>query len=74
MARQGYNFKALVQKWEEIVHRLCDEVTPHDVLSAVKQYLDLVQKDFEKQNLNGERFKKASDLLEQVLKLLDPEE
>jgi hypothetical protein len=72
--RKGYNFKHLIEKWDEIVMRLCEEVTPHDVLSVVKDYLKVVAADFDKVGLDPDRFNKAVELLDQALAHINPTE
>jgi hypothetical protein len=70
--RKGYNFKHLLEKWDEIVLRLCEEVTPHDVLSVVKDYLKIVAHDFDQVGLEPTRFNKAIALIEQALEHINP--
>jgi hypothetical protein len=70
--RKGYNFKHLLEKWDEIVLRLCEEVTPHDVLSVVRDYLKVVAHDFDRADLDSDRFSKAVAFIEQALNCIDP--
>lgn len=72
--RKGYNFKHLLEKWDEVVLRLCEEVTPHDVLCVVRDYLKIVAHDFDREGLPPDRFNKAVELLDQALAHINPTE
>ena len=71
--RKGYNFKALIARWDEVVMQLCEEVTPHDVLTVVRGYLLLVAKDYKRAKLKTTAINKACKLIEQACKQINPE-
>lgn len=70
--RSRYSFKQVLAHWEDVVHRLCDEVTPHDVLEVVKDYLELVSNDIQAFNLNNSRFNKAKELVTLAMNEINP--
>jgi hypothetical protein len=67
------NVRRLVKDWDNVIIKLCDEVTPHDVIEVVATYLDLIVSDCEQFDFECEKVKKAKELLNQALQLLDPE-
>lgn len=70
---RGINFRSLLQNWDTIVHKLCEEVTTHDVLNIVRDHVKLIVCDLEKNKINSEKAKKALKHIEEALILLDPE-
>ena len=70
---RGINFQSLLKNWDTIVHKLCEEASTHDVLQIVYQHVQLMEKDFKSRKINAEKIEQASKLIEQALKLLDPE-
>lgn len=68
------NFKKLLSDWDNILIRMCDEFTTHDVLEVVSEYLNLVISDCKDYDFACDKVKKAKKLLDEAVNLLDPEE
>lgn len=71
--RNRYNFKQVLLHWDDVIFRLCDEVTPHDVLEVVSKYVDMVIEDCNSANVNNVRFVQAKAAISVALNLIDPE-
>lgn len=67
-----YNWQHVKTHWEEVVFRLCDEVTPHDVLNEVANYIQIVVLECEKLKLNAAKFSEALQLVKQALDKINP--
>ncbi len=70
--KSRYNWTYVKTHWEEVIHRLCEEVTPHDVLNEVCDYLNNVSKDCAAVGLNNSKFLKAKQLIEEGMKQINP--
>jgi hypothetical protein len=70
---RGINFQSLLKNWDTIVHKLCEEVTTHDVLSIVTEHVKLIVDDLNKNKIDSSKAKEALEHLKQAIKLLDPE-
>jgi hypothetical protein len=70
---RGINFQSLIKNWDTIVHKLCEEVSTHDVLEIVTQHVDLIISDLEKNKYNTAKAIEAKNHLQKALQLLDPE-
>lgn len=71
---RGINFQSLLKNWDLIIDKLCDEVSTHDILLAIKNNLDRKKYELEKNNYDAKRIKKAILKMEEILKLIDPEQ
>lgn len=72
LKKSKYSFNHVVAHWEEVVFRLCDEITPHDVLSQVSNYLTSAIKEAQSFKTDTSRMSRARDLVNQAMTLIDP--
>ena len=36
---KGINYRILMNNWDAVVDKICDEMTPHDVLRVIADYI-----------------------------------
>ena len=77
---RGINYRSLTQNWRPIIDKLCDEVTPHDVLDVVLEHLETTQDICVKMSMKSDNIDKAMSHLKigiseikKAMKQIDPE-
>ena len=70
---RGINHKQLLSKWDLIIQRICDECTPHDVLSVVVSHLTNVIKEKKKHNICNRKEQMAIDLIKEAMEKITPD-
>jgi hypothetical protein len=70
---RGINFQSMLKNWDLITHKLCEEVSTHDVLNVVTDHVKLMIDDFKGKKLDSSKVEAAYKHLQAALKLLDPE-
>ena len=70
---RGINFRSLLNNWDSVIHKLCEEVTTYDVLTIVRNHVGLIVKDLKKNKMNSDKAEKALKHLDEALSLLNPE-
>ena len=53
--------------------QLCEEVTTHDVLGVIMEYISLVEADCRKNKMDSKRFKECLKHLEKARSAVNPE-
>lgn len=71
---RGINFQSLLRNWDLIIDKLCDEVSTHDILMAIKSNLQRKKEEFDTNNFDSKKLNKAILKIDEVLKLIDPEQ
>lgn len=71
---RGINFQALLKNWDVIIDKLCDEITTFDVLTVIRNNLARKSEELQKNNYDNKKIKNAIQKLDEVLKLIDPEQ
>lgn len=70
---RGINYQSLLKNWDLITHKLCEEVSTHDVLNVVTSHVKLMVDDFKSKKMNSLKVEAAYKHLQAALELLDPE-
>jgi glucan phosphorylase len=70
---RGINFQSMLKNWDSIIHKLCEEVSTHDVLEIVKNHIQLMVEEFNKNKLNSSKIEEALNHVSIALELLNPE-
>lgn len=77
---RGINYRSLTQNWRPIIEKLCDEVTPHDVLDVVLEHLQTTQDICVKMSMRSDNIESAISHLKigiseikKAMKHIDPE-
>lgn len=70
---RGINFRSLLHNWDSVIHKLCEEVTTYDVLTIVRNHVELMVKDLKQNKINSDKAEKALKHLDEALSLLNPE-
>lgn len=70
---RGVNFQSMLKNWDSIIHKLCEEVSTHDVLEIVKNHIQLMVEEFNKNKLNSSKIEEALNHVSIDLELLNPE-
>ncbi len=70
---RGVNFQSMLKNWDSIIHKLCEEVSTHDVLEIVKNHIQLMVEEFNKNKLNSSKIEEALNHVSIALELLNPE-
>jgi len=71
---RGIHFPSLLKNWDIIVDKLCEEISTHDVLLCIKENLLRKRKELAKNKYNVEKIDMSIKKLEEILKLIDPEQ
>lgn len=71
---RGVNFRMLLANYRSVVDKLCDELSTHDILCAIKENLARKVCELEKNKFSTEKTKLALKKLDEVLELIDPEQ
>ena len=71
---RGINFQSLLKNWDVIIDKLCDEITTFDVLTVIRNNLARKSEELQKNNYDNKKIKNAIQKLDEVLKLIDPEQ
>jgi hypothetical protein len=72
LKKSKYNWQHVVTHWEEVVFRLCDELTPHDILKEVANYLESAVSECQALKFNPSKFSKALKHINKALTEIDP--
>ncbi len=67
------NHRKLLAEWDTIIMRLCEEVTTHDVLGVIDEYLGLVAGDLKRLKRDGSRVAQCRKHIQEARKAIDPE-
>lgn len=67
------NHRKLLATWDTIIMQLCEEVTTHDVLGVIMEYISLVEADCRKNKIDSKRFKECLKHLEKARSAVNPE-
>ena len=70
---RGINYRSLMANWEAILDKLCDEITPHDVLMVIVKHLQHTAEMSEKLAYKNDHIKKCIEKIEEAMALIDPE-
>jgi len=71
---RGINHRALLQNWDIILHKLCDECSAHDVLGIVVDNLKNDVKKLESLSMSPKKIIDAMDKIVEAMKILDPDQ
>lgn len=70
---RGINYRSLVSNWESVIDKLCEEVTPFDVMNVVLKHVKNTAKICEDVNVPNKNLNDFIQQVEEALKLIDPE-
>ena len=70
---RGINFQSMLKNWDAIIHKLCEEVSTHDVLEIVTKHVEVYAKELKNNKMNDKKAVDALNHLKKALALLDPE-
>jgi hypothetical protein len=70
---RGINYKTLTSRWKEIIEKLCEEVTPHDVLSIVADHLEKSANLSDRLSIKSTHIREALQHIQMAMKKIDPE-
>ena len=71
---KGINHRSLLQNWDTVLHKLCEECSVYDVLSIVSENLKNDLKKIKSLSLNDEKIIKAIEKISEAMMLLNPED
>ncbi len=71
---KGINYRILMNNWDAVVDKICDEMTPHDVLRVIADYIQRNIKESKKHKLNCDKLEKGHELIIEAMNQLNPEE
>lgn len=70
---RGINYRVMLQNWEPILQKFCEELTPHDMLDVICQHLQHTSDLSEKMSFKNDHIKKAIEKIKEGMALIDPE-
>jgi hypothetical protein len=70
---RGINQRELLNKWDLIIQKICEDCTPHDVLGVVVTHLNAVVKQKRSLKLSGRKEQMAIDLIKEAMEKISPE-
>lgn len=70
---RGINYQSMLKNWDLIIHKLCEEVSTHDVLEIVLKHVSIYIEDLKTHKMSTEKAEQARKHLEAALSLLNPE-
>ncbi len=71
---KGINYRSLLDNWEAVIDKLCEECTPYDVLEVVAKNVNNIIVLTEKLKVHNQHLKDAQAKIQEAMKLLDPEQ
>ena len=71
---KGINYRVLMNNWDTVVEKICDEMTPHDVLRVVAKYVQQNIDESKKHNLTTSHLVEGHRKLIEAMIHLDPEQ
>lgn len=72
MARRP-NYNWIMQNWQLVATKLCEEVTPHDMLGVFVTYVESSCVELESAGISSKKRRKALSKLREAMTLIDPE-
>jgi hypothetical protein len=70
---RGVNYRFLISNWDQIVEKLCDEVTPHDILGIIQRHLVKTAEFSEKLSYKSDNLREAIQKIQEAMQLINPE-
>jgi hypothetical protein len=70
---RGINYRSLLNNWEEIVEKLCDELTPHDILGVIANHLNKTADISEKMSYKSDHLREAVKKINEAMQMVNPE-
>lgn len=67
------NYRSMLQNWDTIIDKLCDELTPYDVLGVVAKHLEVSCKMCENLGYRNDREKDALKKINEARSLINHE-
>jgi septum formation topological specificity factor MinE len=63
----------MLKNWDAIIHKLCEEVSTHDVLEIVTKHVEIYANELRINKMDDEKVVEALEHLKKALILLNPE-
>lgn len=70
---RGINYRQMLSRWDQVILRICDECTPHDVLGVVADHLEGVVVEKGRVGLTTVGERGAIDLLREAMARITPD-
>ena len=63
----------MLSRWDQVISRICDECTPHDVVGVVADHLSAVVREKRRLGLGARGEQMAIDLLREAMERITPD-
>ena len=67
------NYVWMLQNWQQVVKKLCEECTTHDVLEVFCLHVDEMADQLDSAGMSSRKVREAASKIREALSLLDPE-
>ena len=71
---KGINYRVLMNNWDTIVDKICDEMTPHDVLRVVADHIKRNINDSKKHKIPFSNLEEGHKLIIEAMNKINPED